>query len=554
MILRFLAAALCVCALPALQLQDLELVSPLGGQRFVAVIPGSQPGTAPGPADMGEDVDGCRHGTGPSEYDYYVVVDPHTYFAALASEYDQRTGRFQSELPPEVGEWARKELSSEREIDYNHAFQYAVQMARATGQAPPERKSFIVPQNSMAVEKRYRLALASYEKRGARNVVLAKIALTGAWALRCRAQLPVSHQSLAGGFEEINSRISGKIKDGEAFDLAKWTGIYRSIFEADGLTREGYTVCATALFGFLLREGDLQGCKDVITKAGDRLGKDDKPDVLRGLIRDRKRMLEDHSKLLALAGERFVAALRAEEIVRSRIPEILLVVGECNRRLGLNDRACDWYLCLGRLPETQPAARKALRFEGKMRALPADKPYHVQLGWIADEQMEKLVRAGTAHPGEFTGPDRGLLVAIVNEGLGSANYNAPGWKPGHGGTQTDCAIVLDLVGKGVLEQAFRLGAWPKTLGELWEREVVRDRNRVNRFNCPVTGKPLVYVEPPGDISGIAPSTVLVATSAPIDTAQGPRFGAFCANTRLVWTETAPTVGQPLAPGQPQAPR
>ncbi len=539
--------ALLVSSLSALQLQDQELISPVGGQRFVAVIPASQPNTAPGPADMGEDVDGCRHGSGPCEYDYYVVVDPHSYFAALASEWDPRGGQFTAQLTQDVIDWAKKEWNSDREIDWNHAFQYASQMARAAGQAPPERKGFVIPQNSVPVEKRYRLALAAYEKRGARDIVLAKIALTGAWALRSRAQLPVSHQSLAGGFEELNSRIRGQIKDGEAFDLAKWTKIYRGIFESDGLTREGYTVCATTLFGFLLREGDAQGCKDVIVKAGERLGRDDKPDVLRGLIRDRKRLLDEHNGLLNVASAHFVAALRGEEVVRARIPEVLLVVGECNRRLGLADRACDWYLALGRLPETQPAARKALRFEGKMRALPADKPYHVQLGWIADEQYEKLIRAGTSHPGEFIGPDRGLLVAVVNEGLGTAVYNAPGWKPGTGGSQNDCAIVLDLVGRGILEQAFRLGSWPKTLGELWEREIVRDRNRVNRFNCPVTGKPLLYAEPPGDISSIAPSTVLVVTSAPIDTPQGPRYGAFCANTRVVWTEQAVTVGQPLAP-------
>ena len=76
--------------------------------------------------------------------------------------------------------------------------------------------------------------------------------------------------------------------------------------------------------------------------------------------------------------------------------------------------------------------------------------------------------------------------------------------------------------------------------------MVRDRNRVNRFNCPVTGKPLLYSQPPGDISTIAPTTVLVATSEPIDTAQGKRFGAYCANNRVVWTEKAPVVGQPLA--------
>ncbi len=545
MFIRVLAAALFICCLPALQLQDLELVSPVGGQRFVAVVPGGQPGADPGPADMGEDVDGCRHGSGPCEYDYYVVVDPFSYFAALASEWDQRTGRFAAELPQEVIDRTRKEFNSEREIDFNHAFQYAIQMARATGQAPPERNTFVVPQNSIPVEKRYRLALAAYERRGARSIVLAKIAMTGAWALRCRAQLPVSHQSLAGGFEEVNSRISRKIKDGETFEVAKWAKIYRDMFESDGLTREGYTVCATSLFGFLLRDGDLQGCQEVITKAGDRLGRDNKPDVLRGLIRDRKRMLEDHNRLLAVAAKHFTMALRNEEIVRSRIPEILLVVGECYRRLGVAERACDWYLALGRLPETQPAARKALRFEGKVRALPADKPYHVQLGWIADEQMDRLVKAGTPHPGELFGPDRGLLIAIVNEGLGTSAYNAPGWKPGTGGSQNDCSIVLDLVGKAILEHAFRLGSWPASLGELWEREVVRDRNRVNRFNCPVTGMPLLYTEPPGDLSAIAPSTVLVATSAPVETAQGPRYGAFCANTHVVWTEQAPAVGQPL---------
>jgi len=537
-----------LCALSALQLQDIDLVSPVDGQHFPAVIPGGKISDAPGPADMGEDVDGCRHGSGPCEYDYYVVVDPRNYFAALASEWDQRSGQFMSQLPPEVIAWVRKTWNSDFEIDRNHAFQNAVQMARAQGQAPPDRKSFLIPQNNVPVEKRYRLAIAAYAQRGARNLVIAKIALTGAWALRCRAQLPVSHQSLAGGFEELNNRISSKIKEGESFELAKWTKIYRDIFDSDGLTREGYTICATTLFGFLLRDGDLQGCKDIVLKSGERLGRneqDEKPDVLRGLIRDRKRLLEEHNNLLGVASEHFIAALRNEEVVRMRIPEILLVVGECNRRLGLPERACDWYLALGRLPETQPAARKAARFEGKMRALPSDKPYHVQLGWIADEQFEKLMKAGTAHPEEFSGPDRGLLTALVNDGLGTSAYNAPGWKPGMGGTQNDCAVILDLVGKGVLDQTFRLGSWPKNLGELWEREVIRDRNRVNRFYCPVTGKPLLYAEPPGDLTTIAPSTVLIATSAPIDTPQGPRYGAFCANTKVVWSAHAMSVGQPV---------
>lgn len=543
---RILIGSLLACALHALQLQDVELASPVTGQRFKVVVAGAQPGTAPGMADMGTDVDGCRHSSGPCEYDYYVVVDPYSYFGALASEWDQRSGKFQSELPQPIIAWVRKEWSSEREIDLNHSFQYVLQVARSTGKPQPDRKTFVIPQEAVSIDKRYRLALSAYERRGARHAVLAKIALTGAWALRVRAQVPVAHPSLAGGFEEVNGRIGRQLKDGEAFELDKWSTIYGQLFEKDGLTREGYTIAASTYFGFLLRQGELQKCRDLFAKAGERLGRDDKPDALRGLLRDRRKILDDHNRMLQTVITQFTLALGAEEIVRARIPEVLLVVAESYRRLGVYDRACDWYLALSRLPETQPASRAALRFEGKMRALPADKPYHVQLGWIADEQREKTERIGIAHSGELSGPDRGLLNAIVNEGLGTAAYSSPGWKAMSGATQADSALVLDLVGKGVIEHAFRLGGWPKNLGELWETEVVKDRNRVNRFNCPATGKPLLYTVPPGDLSGIAPSTVLVATSAPVDTPEGPRFGAFCANARVVWTAEAPVVGQPLA--------
>ncbi|MCX8039730.1 MAG: hypothetical protein N3B15_04045 [Planctomycetota bacterium] len=533
--------------LPALQLQDVELQSPGTTKRFPAVIAVSSPHAAPGPADMGEDDDGCRHSSGPSEYDYTVVVDPHTYFAALAAEWDSRSGRFLGDLTPEFLDWVRREFNSEREIDWNHAFQQATQIARATGQPPPDRATFVIPQNMIPLEKRYRLALACYERRGSRHIVLAKIALNGAWSLRRRAQVPVSHQSLIGGFQEINDRISRQIRDGEAFDLEKWTRVYREIIEKDGLTREGYTVATMALFGFLLRHGDLAGCRELLDKAMQRLGRDDRPDVLRGLIRERRRLLDEHNKLLALAAERFTLALRQEEVVRQRIPEILLAVAEAHRRLGDARRSADWYLALARLPETQPSIREAARFAGKERGLPADKPYLVQLGWIADERFERLQRQGANHPGELSGPDRALLIAIVNEGLGTASYNAAGWKPISGRTQDECRIVLDAVGKALLDYAFRLGSWPRQLGELWEREVLRDRNFVNRFHCPVSGQPLRYAVPPGDLSALAPTTVLVATPAPVPTAQGPRYGAFCANARIVWVEQMPTVGQPLSP-------
>lgn len=538
-----LAVALLPAGLHALQLGDRELVSPVTGERFSVVTAINNPNSTPGPADMGTDVDGCRHSSGPSEYDYAVVVDPGSFFAALTSEFDARTG--QLPLPADVVEWVRKQWNSDLEIDRNRAFHLAAQMARASGQPPPDRATFVIPQNAIPIEKRYRLALAAYERRGARAAVLAKLALSGAWAVRARAQVPVGHPSLQGGYEEVNTRIQDQIKDGEAFDLAKWLPTYRRIVEKDGLTREGYTVAALALFGLELRDGNAAGIKELITKAGERLGRDDKPDVLRGLIRERKRLAEEHDKFLLVAAQQFTSALANEEIVRQRIPEVLLVVGESYRRTGNPDRAHDWLLALSNLPETQPAAREALRNEGRRHALPADRPLLVQLGWIADEQRERLVKEGLVPSGEIGGPDRSLLTAIVSQGLGTARYSAPGWRPAQGGRPEDCAGVLDLCGRALIDHAFRLGSWPKELGDLWEREIIRDRNRVNRFHCPATGKPLVYAEPPGDVSRLAPTTVLLATSEPLETPQGRRYAAFLLSTQVVWSEIQPVVGQPF---------
>lgn len=537
----------CAAGLSAMQYQDLNLTSPITGGRFVAVGTMEQPGAAPSPADMGTDVDGCRHSSGPCEYEYYVVVDPYSYFAALSSEWDPRSGRFRSEVTKDLADWLSKQFGGERDIDWNHAFQFAIQGARQGNGPAPDRATFTIPQTAIPVDKRYRLALASYERRGARNIVLAKIALTGAWALRCRAQVPIAHPALAGGFEEVNARIGKDIKDGEEFELQKWMRIYKKVVDADGLSREGYTVATLALFGFQLRDGDPEACKETLGKAMERLGRDDKPDLLRGLIRERRKLAEDYTRLLGIAAERFTLALRNEEVVRARIPEVLLVVGEAYRRIGDKERAANWYTALGKLPETQPSVRAELRFQGKEKALPADQPYHVQLGWIADEQFERLQKSGISNAGEIIGSDKGLLLAIVNEGLGTAAYSNPGWKPVSGASRSDAENVLKEVGSSVLVFALHMGAWPKTLGELWEHEVIRDRNQVNRFCDPATGKPLVYREPPGDMSQIDKTTVLVATGAAVDGPGGKaQFGAYLADGSVVWSDQAPTVGRPAA--------
>jgi hypothetical protein len=536
----------CVAALPALQMQERTLVSPLTGQSFSVTCIPVEASLKAMPADMGTDVDGCRHTTGVSEYDYQVAVDPYSYFAALVAEWEPRGQRLATELSDEEKAWVRDQYQGEREIDRNHTFQTTVQINRQTGKAPPDRATFVIPQQMIPVEKRYRLALACYERRGARHSVLAKIALSGAWALRVRGNVPLLDQRLAGGTTEVNDRLRAHIVDGEVFDPQKWLQVYRGIVEADGLSREGYAVAGLAYFGLLLRDGDSEAARMHLQAMGKRLGGDEvvPGDILRGLVRERRKLFDDHQRMLQTAADRFVLSLRAEEVVRQHIPEIMLVTAECLRRTNQLARAGDWYLALGKLPETQPSMRADLRTQGRLRSLPPDKPYLVQLGWIADEQLERLASGGNPATGQVSGPDRALLNAILNEGLGTAAYNAPTWRPATGAEQRDCASILDQVGKAVLDAAFRTGAWPATLGELWEKEILRDRNRVNRFCCPVTGKPLLYSVPPGDLSSLAPSTVIVATAEAIPTGDGPRFGGLMLNAKLVWSK------DPLAPGKP----
>ena len=83
-----------------------------------------------------------------------------------------------------------------------------------------------------------------------------------------------------------------------------------------------------------------------------------------------------------------------------------------------------------------------------------------------------------------------------------------------GASKDDCTLLLNVIGKALLDFNYRTNPWPKELGELWERDFIKDRNYVNRFYCPVTGKPFAYVEPSEDLSHIALKTVLVATAVP----------------------------------------
>ena len=230
----------------ALQVENMTLISPITNQPFETVgIPIEQL-TGDALADMGYDDDGCRHTSGLSEYTYYVATDPFSYFSALTAEWDPKTGRFGGQgsdsLPPDMKQWVDKQFNTDWVLDYNRLFQLEGKQAKASGRPAPERKDFVISQDAIPIEKRYRYALMCYEKRGARPAAMAKTALMGAWALRTFLNVPIGHQALDGGYQEVNDKIVRQIKEGEAFQLTKWLPIYKKVVDDGGLTNEGTLV------------------------------------------------------------------------------------------------------------------------------------------------------------------------------------------------------------------------------------------------------------------------------------------------------------------------
>ena len=531
----------------AMQVQTMTLISPITGQKFdVLGVPADQATVANDLADLGADEDGCRHTSGPNEYDYYVATCPFSYFSALTAEWDQRSGRFREELPPDMKDWVIKTFNTDWQLDHSKSYTTNGQTLRLQGQLVPDRKDFVMPQAGIPIEKKYRLALQCYDHRGARASVLAKIALTGAWAIRARLNVPLGNQAIDGGYEEVNERIAGQVKPGEAFTLGKWLPIYRDVFNKASLTDEGYLIAGLTLFGLELRDGGNATAREILDQMGERFAANQKrnAEFMRGMVRERKRMMGEYEYFLATAATQFMKAISNEEFTRNRLPPTIMAVGECLRR-GAKDerekiRAYDWYLALAKMPETQPKLREDIRTQGK--APGPESPFHVQLGWMADKQLARLTAEGVVHPPELAGPDRSLLTTIVFERFGTAEWVNPGWRPRADGNQQDCALALNLIGQATMDFTFRTNAWPKSLDELWEQEVLKDRNRVNRFHCPVTGAKLLYKALDGDVTTASPRTVIVATAKPVPTNQGPRYGAYLANNQLLWSE------QPLTPG------
>lgn len=548
MIRPILLIALCLAAAWPMSFEKRELVSPITGRRFpVVVIPVDKANRLEmdhGPADMGIDADGCRHSAGVSEYDHYIITDPTSYFSALAVEWDER-GRFRFPLPEGFSEWIRSKdgFNSERVIDYEQKYKKWQQINSARGRAMPRRQDWLIPQDEIPVGKKYKFAIGCYTQRGYPAGFIGKVALTGSWAIRARIQRPIAHTRLAGGPAEVNSKIAEYIQDGEVFDLDKWLRVYRELLDGR-LTDEGYCVAAVAYLGFLVREGQVGAVSELLNQMMERFRGERDLEIMRQIVRERRNTLKlYYYPFLEQAAFHLRRGLANEEFPRPKIPEIVLAVAESLRRIDRRDDARNWYLALANMAETQPQVRSEIREAGGAPGV--DAPYHVHLGWRADAMVAELSGDNPENAIRADGEEAKLLDAIVNRGLGLPEYRDPAWQPLTGRTPQQCERVLDAVGKAVLDYRFRMRVWPDSLGDMWLDGFVRNRNQLNRFHCPGSGRPYAYVRPEGEEPG--PATVIVATQGPIETAEGLRHAAFTAGGRVVWGEGVFIPGEQAAP-------
>ncbi|TVR13180.1 MAG: hypothetical protein EA401_07385 [Planctomycetota bacterium] len=540
---------LCLCAVTSLHAVSMEartLICPITNRPFTAEVlqvrSANDLRRGMADADMGADSDGCRHTSGVSEYATYVVTSPWSYFSALSIEWDER-GRFRGYLPPNFSEWIRSRdgFHSELVTDRQQRYQTYQRVARESGRSVVPFEDWEMPQRDIPVEKRYRLAIATYHQRRFPSSTIAKVALNGAWALRVQMNTPIYHTRLSGGYEEVDDRLQRHLKTGDTFDLDKWTEVYREIFHRARLTDAGFFVAGNTYLGFQARLGDVEGMQETLRRLTDRFqGRDGAGfDVLRVLTRGQRNLVrQSYLPFLEQAAHHFTQALRNEEIPRPRMPEAILAIAESHRRIGNFDQAMAWYTALARMGETQPRIRSEIRAADGVPS--SEAPYLLSLGWQADEYIAKMRERGIEYHSDPEGPDGELINAIIHQGLGTEDYVNPQWEPTRGGSLADTEQLLDQTGKALLDYHFRVGVWPDSLDSMWVDGYVRNRNIYNRFHCPVTGKKLRYLQPPDP----APQrTVLVATAEAIPGPDGDRYGVFLANNTIHWLR------EPMLPGE-----
>ncbi len=536
-------AMLCllVSGLFAAQVQPRTLISPITNKPFdVNIIPFRAKDfvnqATNSPANMGIDADGCRHHSGFSEYDHYIVTCPYTYFTAVSVEWNERTGRFTQPLDAKFKKWVRsgKGLHTDWINDRNQKYKTYQQIQRAKGEPVAPINEFVIPQDQIAIDKKYTFALRSYSQRNARSAFMAKVSLTAAWAIRVHLNRQLSDPDLEAGVKEVNAKIARHIDEGEAFNLDKWHKLYRNLFHNTSLSNEAYFISGSTLLGLELRKGSYAECGEVIEKMQKRFSKLEKGEKLRGITRERKRMLGTYRTFLDSAVVYFAKAIADEEIRRSQLPTTMIAVAEGLRRTNHIDQAIDWYLAVDNMDETEPALRKSIKEQGLAPAPHA--PTLVHIGWLANKRVDELMKLSPGRERVIKGPESKLLNAIVNQKLGLAVHKNPNWEPVVGANVKELEIMLNELGKALIDYEFRLEMWPDNLGNLWDDGAIPDWNRFNRFRCPVTGAPFNYAKPKTKREKLPTKTVLIACSRPVETAKGPRYLNYLANNSLVWTE------------------
>jgi hypothetical protein len=551
-----IAVICCLGGLWATQLQDRELLSPIVNRPFeVKTVPFSaltfrHDGIAE-PADMKTDDDGCRHNSGLSEYDYYLATDPHTYFTAVTVEWDDKSPRFRNPLDNEFKNWvvSGDGLHSEWVLERNQIYRREQAFARRQGRELPTVDNWVIPQSAIPIEKRYQLALRCYAKRNARSAFMAKIALMGAWSLRVVLNRQILDNDLAAGISEVNDKVkrvapSDSAFDpetvGEDFDPELWRRVYQRVFDGGGLNPEALFVAGNSYLGLALRQGDLQEVERILDIMEKRFKGMEGPlgTKLRSLVNDRRATMKDYGEFMRQSVGHFIQALQDEEIARPQLPTHLMVIGETLRRAGRYQEAYDWYLTLARMDETEKPLRDQIRANGGVPDLRAGPL--VQLGWLADKYLVYLSKEkGVVAGDKPSGPHAGLCNAILFGHLGTPEFKNLAWKPATDGNLPDAQAQLDRIGKTLLEYNMRQGGWPERLADLWTAGVVPDWNALNRFHCPMTGRPYAYSVPTAEPGR---RVVLLSMSQAVPTNQGPRFGAYLLDNTLVWTP------EPLAPG------
>lgn len=541
-LLSVVIIAAMVAPLAATQFEPKQLISPIVNKPFQVVVvpPGEGNGdvlaTDAAIPDMGTDEDGCRHTSGISEYDHYIATDPFSYFSALSIEWDQR-GRFRGFLPDGFVEWVTGTdgFFDEWAPDKSRLYNRAVRQARARGELIPPQEEWVIPQESIAIEKRYRYALECYRRRGATQSFLGKIAMSGAWALRVRMNKPIVHTFLAGGIEEVNERLARTVDNQVEFNRDRFTEAYRAIYRRGGLTNEGFFIAGTAYLGFVLRQGNLAEAKLVIDEMRAHFAGQEDVEIFNGLMQNRSTILSEYVGFLNAAVGHFTVAIANEEFPRTRLPEVMFVTAESMRRSGDLERSYDWYLTLAQMDETQPRSREQIRGNGGVPSIEA--PRAMLLGWRADEMLDRIEAQGVEARTTVRAVDRALLDAIRIEGLGTMDYINPEWTPRTGESYEALMAVMRELGKATLEFHNYTGDWPASLGEMWMLGAIRDRNRYNRFYCPVTGEALVYHAPLGAEPGR--DLILISSPEPVETPQGRRYIAFTAGLEFQLLEEAP---------------